>query len=105
MNDLVFIVPGIMAVLLLISIFLRRHVKFFRKTLMPASIIAGVLGFILINTGVIPIEQKIFEDLAFHIMNLSFMSITLASTRKEEGSQEKGALKGGIWLALMWSGL
>ncbi len=105
MNDLVFIVPGIMAVLLLISIFLRRHVNFFRKTLMPASIIAGVLGFILINTGVIPIEQKIFEDLAFHIMNLSFMSITLASTRKEEGSQEKGALKGGIWLALMWSGL
>lgn len=105
MGDLVFIVPGIMAALLLASLFLRKHIKLFRKTLMPSSIIAGVLGFILINTGVIPIDQKIFEDLAFHIMNLSFMSITLASTRKEEGSQSKRAFKGGLWLAFMWSGL
>lgn len=105
MGDLVFIVPGIMAVLLLVSIFLRKHVIFFRKTLMPASIIAGMIGFILMNTGVIPVEQKIFEDLAFHIMNLSFMSITLASTRKEEGSQSKKAFKGGLWLAFMWSAL
>lgn len=105
MGDLVFIVPGIMAVLLLISIFLRKHIKLFKKTLMPASIIAGVLGFILMNIGVIPIEQKVFEELAFHIMNLSFMSITLASTRKEEENQSKKAFKGGLWLALMWSGL
>lgn len=105
MSDLVFIVPGIMAVLLLVSIFLRKHVKFLRKTLMPASIIAGVIGFVLINAGIIPVRQKVFEDLAFHIMNLSFMSITLASTRKEKGDQDKGAFKGGLWLALMWSGL
>lgn len=105
MGDLVFIVPGIMAVLLLVSIFLRKHIFFLRKTLVPASIIAGVMGFILMNTGVIPVEQKIFEELAFHIMNLSFMSITLASTRKEEGSQSKKAFKGGLWLALMWSAL
>lgn len=105
MGDLVFIVPGIMAVLLLISIFLRKHIRLLRRTLMPASIIAGVLGFILMNMGIIPVEQKIFEELAFHIMNLSFMSITLASTRKEEGSQSKGAFKGGLWLALMWSAL
>ena len=56
MGDLVFIVPGIMAVLLLVSIFLRKHVIFFRKTLMPASIIAGMIGFILMNMGVIPVE-------------------------------------------------
>lgn len=105
MGDLVFIVPGIMAVLLLCSIFLRKQVIFLRRTLIPASIIAGVMGFILINVGIIPIEQKVFEDLAFHIMNLSFMSITLASTRKEEGSQSKSAFKGGLWLALMWSAI
>lgn len=105
MNDLVFIVPGIISVLLLVSIFLRKRLKIFRKTLMPASIIAGVIGFVLINAGVIPVDQKVFEDLAFHIMNLSFMSITLASTRKQEENQDKGAFKGGLWLALMWSGL
>ncbi len=105
MGDLVFIVPGIMAVLLLFSIFVRKQIGFLRNTLMPASIIAGVLGFILMNTGFIHIDRKIFEDLAFHIMNLSFMSITLASTRKEEGNQSKKAFRGGLWLALMWSGL
>lgn len=105
MGDLVFIVPGIIAVLLLLSVFLRKHIRLFRKTLLPASIIAGVFGFLLMNTGFIRIDRKVFEDLAFHIMNLSFMSITLASTRKEDGGQSRKAFKGGLWLAFMWSGL
>lgn len=102
-----FLITGVMSLLLLTGVFLRRFVPFFRKSLLPASIIAGVLGFILINAGVIPIRQSVFETVSFHLLNLSFMSITLASTKKvvnEDGGKERN-VRGGLWLALMWGAL
>ena len=103
-----FLITGFMAVLLLIGVALRRTVPFFRKTIMPASIIAGLIGFVLINVGIIPIEQSVFETVSFHLLNLSFMSISLATTRKavdkKEGKNERN-VRGGLWLALMWGAL
>ncbi|MGN0693272.1 MAG: hypothetical protein ACI4K7_13055, partial [Oscillospiraceae bacterium] len=105
-----FLVTGVMATLLLAGVFLRRFVPFFRKSMLPASIIAGLLGFVLINAGIIPIEQSVFETVSFHLLNLSFMSITLATTKKAvaktdaEPKNEK-TVRGGLWLALMWGAL
>lgn len=105
-----FLVTGVMATLLLAGVILRRFVPFFRKSLLPASIIAGLLGFVLINAGIIPIEQSVFETVSFHLLNLSFMSITLATTKKAvaktdaEPKNEK-TVRGGLWLALMWGAL
>lgn len=104
-----FLVTGFMAVLLLAGVILRRVVPFFRKTLLPASIIAGIIGFILINVGIIPIEQSVFETVSFHLLNLSFMSITLATTKKvvipEADQKDEKNVRGGLWLALMWGAL
>lgn len=104
-----FLITGVMSVLLLLGVFLRRCIPFFRKSLLPASIIAGVLGFLLINIGVIPVKQSVFEVVSFHLLNLSFMSITLASTRKVvNGEQKRGKeknVRGGLWLALLWGAL
>lgn len=104
-----FLITGFMAVLILIGVILRRAVPFFRKSLLPASIIAGILGFILINLGVIPIEQSVFETVSFHLLNLSFMSITLATTKKvvtkETEQKNEKNVRGGLWLALMWGAL
>lgn len=104
-----FLVTGSMAVLLLLGVILRKIIPFFRKSLLPASIIAGIIGFILINAGLIPIEQSIFETVSFHLLNLSFLSITLATTKKVvnpkvEQKNEKN-VRGGLWLALMWGAL
>ncbi len=104
-----FLITGFMSVLLLVGVLLRRYVPFFRKSLLPASIIAGIIGFILINAGVIPISQSVFETVSFHLLNLSFMSITLATTKKvvtneAEPKNEKN-VRGGLWLALMWGAL
>lgn len=109
-----FLITGVMSVLLLTGVFLRRCIPFFRKSLLPASIIAGVVGFVLINAGVIPIDQSVFEIVSFHLLNLSFMSITLASTKKvvdesaSDNGNEKGKeknIRGGLWLAMMWGAL
>ena len=104
-----FLITGSMAVLLLLGILLRRHIPIFRKSLLPASIIAGIIGFILINIGVIPIRQTVFETISFHLLNLSFLSITLATTkqviRTDEKQKNEKNVRGGLWLALVWGAL
>lgn len=104
-----FLITGSMAVLLLLGILLRRHIPIFRKSLLPASIIAGIIGFILINIGVIPIRQTVFETVSFHLLNLSFLSITLATTkqviRTDEKQKNEKNVRGGLWLALIWGAL
>lgn len=107
-SNAAFLIPGIIALLLLMGIFLRNVISVFKKVLLPASIIAGVIGFILMNIGIIPIKQSVFETLAFHLTNLSFMSITLSAVRKtkKDGIPKKDkAFRGGIWLAAMWGAL
>ena len=102
-----FLITGIMAALLLLGVLLRRQIPFFRKSLLPASIIAGIIGFVLINLGVIPIQQKVFETISFHLLNLSFLSITLATTKKviqpEKEQKSEKNVRGGLWLALVIS--
>ena len=104
-----FLITGIMAVLLLLGVLLRKQIPLFRKSLLPASIIAGIIGFILINLGVIPIQQTVFETLSFHLLNLSFLSITLATTKRviqsEAGQKNEKNVRGGLWLALLWGAL
>ena len=102
-----FLITGIMASLLIVGVILRRSVPFFRKTLLPASIIAGLIGFILINVGVIPIKQSVFETVSSHLLNLSFMSLTLTSTRKvaAKAAKSEKTVRGGLWLALMFGAL
>lgn len=104
-----FLITGIMAVLLLLGVLLRKQIPFFRKSLLPASIIAGIIGFILINLGVIPIPQRVFETISFHLLNLGFLSITLATTKKvvrsETEQKSEKNVRGGLWLALVWGAL
>lgn len=105
-----FLITGVLATLLLLGVFLRNAIPFLRKSLLPASIIAGIIGFVLINVGVIPIEQSVFETVSFHLLNLSFMSITLATTKRvvqkvDEGQRNEKHVFGGLWMALMWGAL
>lgn len=78
-----FILPGIIGCLIILGVILRNTVPIFRKMLVPASILGGIIGFILINLKIIPISPSVFEEISFHLLNLSFMSITLASTKKQ----------------------
>lgn len=105
MTNYIFIVPGSIAILLLIGLFLRYKFRFLQKNLLPASIIAGFLGFIVMNVGIIPVEQAIYEEVAFHLINLSFMSITLSSVQRQKRDKKDKSFLGGLWLALMFGGL
>lgn len=47
-NLIAFLWLGIM---LMLGVFLRAKVRFFQRILFPASIIGGLIGFVLVNAG------------------------------------------------------
>ena len=105
-----FMAFGAMSILLLIGVLLRAKIKVLQNLMIPASLIAGVLGFILVNAGWlkfpyegqwVALTSRDFVPFAFHAFTLSFISLCL--TRAEESNQQKSAFKGGMWLALIWT--
>ena len=96
---------GWLSIMLLIGIVCRAKIKLFRNILMPASVIAGCLGFLLLNMGILQgVDGNIYNDLTAHLFTLSFISIGLTSVSKSEetGSSVKTMLKGSIAIGAVW---
>jgi len=105
-----FMAFGAMSILLLVGVLLRARIKILQTLMVPSSLIAGVLGFILVSAGWlrfpyggqwITLTSMHFMPFAFHAFIISFISLCL--TRVEESNQGKGAFKGGMWMALIWT--
>ncbi|MCD6569943.1 MAG: hypothetical protein J7L53_04500 [Deltaproteobacteria bacterium] len=98
-----FIVFGSMAIMLLIGIFLRAKVSFFQRFLFPSCLIGGILGLILISTGVIHVSSSLLETFAYHFFNISFISVGLTYRGDQEKSigGTKEFVKAPVWMALV----
>ena len=106
-----FMVFGAMSIMLLLGVLLRAKIRFLQTTMVPASLIGGVLGFILISLGWLRYEgpdgswlvmnPQDFLPFTFHAFNISFISLCL--TRSENTGPRSSVLKGGLWLSMMWS--
>ncbi len=99
-----------MAVFLLIGIFLRAKVAFLQRFLMPSCLIAGVIGLVLINTGILPTAVESLETIAYHFFIISFISVgflfmsEISSQKEAEKASDlklKSILKGSFWMALI----
>ena len=74
------------SVMLLLGMLLRANVPLFRMMLVPTSVLAGIVGFILLN-----LNLKIFDGLSSatfttivnELFTLSFISIGLTSVGKK----------------------
>ena len=91
-----------LSVLLLMGVGLRARVGFFQRFLVPSCLIGGVLGLVLMHTGVLGIETATIKAVAYHFFNISFISVGL--TRGDNGSEhqaKKQMIKGPAWMALM----
>lgn len=97
---------GWLSIMLLIGVVCRAKIKLFRNILMPASVIAGTLGFILLNVGALQgVDRNIYNDMTAQLFTLSFISIGLTSASKEgeqAGSNMKNMLKGSIAIGAIW---
>lgn len=116
-----YVLFGFMAVMLLVGTGLRAKVKLFQKYLVPAGIIGGILGFIIVALGAyfgtpnpdgtvttaltvggIPITHKAFNTFVFHAFNISFMSLLLTPSKGKE-VLPKAIVRGGMWQTCIWS--
>lgn len=98
---------GWASIMLCIGVFLRAKVPFLRNMLVPASVIAGVLGIVFVNVmgslnfG-IGTDTDMFTTIVNNLFTVSFISISLTSSPKGEGNSAKNALKGTIGLGIVW---
>jgi ESS family glutamate:Na+ symporter len=93
---------GSFAVMLICGVLLRANIAFFQKFLMPSCLIGGMIGFILINLGVLKFSAADVKTWAFHFFNCSFISVGLTGNDSpgKAGSGKKSYLKGPLWMAL-----
>lgn len=69
---------ALMAAMLFLGGVLRKRIPFLQQSLVPASILGGVLGFVLLSFALIPgYTPADFNSLTFHFFTLSFMSLCL----------------------------
>ncbi|MFH2130765.1 MAG: sodium/glutamate symporter [bacterium] len=100
---------GWLAVMLILGVILRAKIGFFQKYLFPASIIGGIIGFILISVGWCNITHETFTLFAIHLFTLNFISIGLTGfedTKRTAGSSiQKTIFRGMLWMACLWAAL
>ncbi len=95
-----FIQLGVIALTLLVSNCIRRKVKFIKNSLLPTTVIGGILLLLL---KFIPffdnlIDKDFMEMLTYHALGLGFVSVSLkvASGKKEKGKNKFVVMDTGI---------
>lgn len=100
---------GWLSVMLLLGVVLRAKIKFFQKFLFPASIIGGLIGFVLISVGWCNIDYDMFTLFAIHFFTINFISIGLTGTEDARAvagrTIGRSILRGMAWMACVWAAL
>ncbi|MBW2408665.1 MAG: hypothetical protein JRF72_02630 [Deltaproteobacteria bacterium] len=98
-----FVAFGFIGICIYAGVFLRAKIKFLQRFLVPACMIGGIIGMILINLDLIPLKTELFQTIAYHFFIISFISIGLTGAQKKPG--EKGRAKevarGALWMGLV----
>ena len=75
---------GLASIMLCLGTFLRAKVPFLRNMLVPASVIAGLIGLVLMNLiaacGIqVGTNAQMYTEIVNHLFTISFISISLTS--------------------------
>ncbi|SCX84716.1 sodium/glutamate symporter [Desulfoluna spongiiphila] len=100
------------SILLVGGAFLRNNIPFLQNRLIPSSLIGGVIGFVLLNTGLIgmptpegwmTIPPKVFGVMVFHLFAFGFVGIGLLQQDKKVARGKSTWLQNGaLWMAFMY---
>ena len=104
---------GLASLMLCMGMVIRAKIPFFRHMLMPASVIGGIIGFIIMNVFLTrfnlgDVTIKDFSNIVDVFFVMSFISIGLTggnkkkSKEKTKGKKRSGAVRGAIGMALIW---
>lgn len=94
---------GMIGVFLIMGVFLRAKVKFFQSFLLPSCLVGGALGCIFLNFRLIDIQFSLFETIAYHFLNVVFISVGLTQNKSKSNLPGNGkrVLRGILWMSLM----
>ncbi|MCP4756923.1 MAG: hypothetical protein GY866_39170 [Proteobacteria bacterium] len=101
---------GTLSVFLLVGIVMRAKIGFFQRFLIPSCLIGGVIGLILMNTGLMETPVEMLEAVAYHFFNISFISVGflfIAEVQSQNDDQSKAdinlksILRGSLWMAIV----
>jgi len=100
------------SILLVCGAFLRNKLPFLQHKLIPSSLIGGVIGFVLLNTGLIgmptaegwmAIPPKVFGVMVFHLFAFGFVGIGLLQQDKKVARKKTTWMQNGaLWMAFMY---
>ncbi len=102
---------GLVGAFICIGIFLRAKVKFLREMLVPATVIAGILGCLFMNFVAVDVDLGVdasyYTTLVDSLFILSFVSIGLTKTKKKKSSAKgdsamKSIASGSMGMGLLW---
>lgn len=97
---------GWIGIMLCIGMILRAKVPFLRKMLVPASVIGGLFGLVLMNLNVLgEVSAELYTTIVNELFIISFISIGLTSMPKSKNGKKgnKGNVaKGSLGMGLVW---
>lgn len=98
---------GIAGVALCLGTFLRAKVGFLRNMLVPASVIAGILGMIFMNVtselGIrIGTDETMYTEIVNHLFTISFISICLTGAGNSKENTTKSIMRGTWGMGIVW---
>ncbi len=101
------LVFGCLAIMLLTGVLLRSKIIFLQRFLMPSCLIGGILGLMLLNLGLVRVSVSNLETFAYHLFNISFISVGLTRNEASKASSKSNIhiFKAPIWMALTQSAI
>ena len=93
---------GALSLLLLLGNLLRRKVPPFRRSLLPTAVIAGFIGLLLRQTGIITLDVFFMESVTYHMIAIGFIAIGLRIPKlTAEEKQNKIVMRDGTSTGLL----
>ena len=97
---------GLASIMLCIGTLLRAKIGFLRNMLVPASVIAGLIGVVFMNLVThfdinIGTDANMYTDIVNNLFTVSFISICLTGSSGEEGTA-KNIMKGAVGMGIVW---
>ncbi len=81
---------GWICLILLVGNLARRKISFFRKALLPTSVIAGFLGLVLVQTGLIGFDLGFLNGVTYHTIAIGFIALGLRMPRRTDTKSRAG---------------
>lgn len=98
---------GLASAALCLGTLLRAKVGFLRNMLVPASVIAGILGMLFMNivpaTGFdVGTDANMYTEIVNHLFTISFISISLTGSDNKNEGAAKNMFKGALAMGVVW---